>query len=379
MIKGGLTRPGAGKALGGGFPSATQRPGPVPKVNAAPAPPAPDVPDAPKEFDAGSLRLKYDAGNWQLYAGTVMLKDFGRAEAAANEALQVLRDLRVNAHGAIGDVFEYYLADGQAPSGMTRHRQVVHFNPEGTRVEQVGGNWCLRDERLVLYNFGPAKADAEAALAVCRKYGFNQLGYVGHPTPALKYLLFDPQQRLPPRTPPPVVPASARMQVSEQVRRPFVVPGEGVVGTSLPLDYRRLGLKRDRGGWTLDLGPDVSANFGGAEREGRALVQALQQLRCTEVCRVGDTGFGFFLVNGRAPQGTLVGLPARPIRADRLTVRQVGASWAVCDGPRPLAEFGDKAEDARRALAAIKHFDFDHVCTAGAGRMDGVLLLVKSR
>ena len=30
------------------------------------------------------------------------------------------------------------------------------------------------------------------------------------------------------------------------------------------------------------------------------------------ICKIGDSGFGFFLANGRAPWGTVVGLQSRP-------------------------------------------------------------------
>src|SRR5687767_2810299 len=55
-----------------------------------------------QKFDTSSLRLKRERGQWQLWAGTLMLKDFGASEAEAHEALQVFRDLRVNARGSIG-------------------------------------------------------------------------------------------------------------------------------------------------------------------------------------------------------------------------------------------------------------------------------------
>ena len=111
----------------------------------------------------------------------------------------------------IGGVFEFWLADGEAPSGIVSNRKIISFNPAVLRVEQVAGTWCLRDDHVVLYNFGPSKADAETALAVCRRYGFNQLGFVGQPTPNLKYLMVDKNAPPPKYGAAPVVPAAARM------------------------------------------------------------------------------------------------------------------------------------------------------------------------
>lgn len=334
--------------------------------------------EVPTRFDTGSLRLKYENNGWQLWAGAQMLKDFGRAENEAQQALQVFRDLRVNARGSIGGVFEYWLTDGEAPSAITRNRNVIEFDPARLRAEQMGGNWCLRDDRTILYSFGPSKADAESALAVCQQYGFNQLCYVGHPTPVLKYLMVDHQPRFQRTGAPPQVPASARMQAQEVAKRPLSIPAEGRVGTSQPLDYRRLDLRKDRGEWRLMADKTALADFGVAERDGRIVLQALQQFRCTEICKIGDSGFGFFLSNGRAPLGSLVGISSRAIRLDGLSAKQIEGAWTICQDGRPFLSFGANADDARHALAAIKHYQFDSYCTTGARHLGGVMIFVKS-
>ncbi len=349
-----------------------------PARESSPSKPAETPPAAPLAFDTGSLRVRRETGRWQLWAGATLLKDFGPAERDAFDALQTLRDLRVNSRGAVGGVFEYWLADGQAPAAINRHRLVVPFDPASLRVEQVSGQWVLRDARVILYTFGPSRTDAQQALAVCRKYGFNQLGYVGHPTPALKYLMKDPNPSLGRDEPASVVPASARMTAAEASYPRLVVPGAGDVGDRVPFDVRRLDLRREGGEWVLYAGRTPIGRFGASERQGQAALAALQQFRVTELCRVGDTGFGFFLTNGRAPQGTIVGLDAKPLRPEALAVRQVGGTWAMFEGQRVVAEVGDRAEDARHALAAIRAFRFDHVIPVGSGRLRNVNLFVRA-
>ena len=100
---------------------------PLPTPLSQIAPPAPLT--TPQRFDTGSLRLKTDYGKWQLWAGNLLLKDFGPAEREATEALNVFRDLRVNSRGSIGGVFEYWLTDGQAPSAFMRHKQSCPVRP----------------------------------------------------------------------------------------------------------------------------------------------------------------------------------------------------------------------------------------------------------
>jgi hypothetical protein len=382
----GAQTPGAAKAAPAQVPTTLPPPVLPPKAAPSDMPSAPHAdtvaqppPAPPQRFDNSTLRLKRDRGVWQLWAGGLLLKDFGPSEKDAYDALQVFRDLRINARGYVGGVFEYYLTEGQSPSGLTRHRQVLTFDPDSLRVEHYSGQWVLRDARTVLYNFGNERADAQQALSVCKQYGFNQLGYVGHPTPSLKYLLRDPNPSRAPKGPEPPVPASAKLQAAEAPHPRLVLPEVGDVGDRVPLDARHLDLRRDGGEWVLYAGRTVLGHFGGSEREGRATLEALEQFRVSELCRVGSSGFSFFLSHGRAPQGTTVGLHARPLRVESLSVRQVGASWALCENERLLMSLGDKADTARAALAAIKYYRFDHVVSVGNGHLGDTHLFVKTR
>jgi hypothetical protein len=345
-----------------------------PVVPVAQNPPSPSH----QQFDNSSLRVTRNAGRWQLWAGNQQLKDLGTGEREANEVLHVLRDLRITSHAMIGGVFDYWLADGQAPSALTRRRQVIPFDSRTLRVENQSGGWVLRDARIVLYNFGGARADAEAALAVCRQYGFDQLGYVGHPTPVFKYLSKDPDPR-PKSHPGDAVVQAAALLPAEASHVPLMLPGIGDVGERLPFDHRRIDLRRESGEWVLYCGRAPVGRFGSNERDARATLQVLQEFRVTELCRLGDTGFGFFLANGRAPTGTTIGTGARPLRSESLNVRQVVGAWSLCEGERPVFGFGDRADEANHLLAAIRHYQFDTVIPVGNGHLGNVVLFVKTR
>ena len=338
------------------------------------------VPPVPQRFDTGSLRLKRDQGQWQLWAGNLLLKDFGPSEADAHKALQVFRDLRVNSRGSVGGVFEYWLTEGQAPSAITRHRQVIPFDPASLRIEQISGQWVLRDAHVILYNFGTSKLDAQQALAVCGQYGFNQLGYIGHPVPALKYLMMDPRPRSAPTGPAPVLPVTARMQAAEAAHSRLVLPTVGDIGERVPFDARGLDLRREGGEWVLYAGRASFGRFGLYEREGRVRHWRRCNSSASPKCAGSATlGSPFSWPTDRAPQGTTIGLAARPLRPEQLNVRQVGGVWAVCEGQRPVFQFGDKADDAQNILAAIREYHFDHVIAIGNGRTGNMHLFVKTR
>jgi hypothetical protein len=50
----------------------------------------------------------------------------------------------------------------------------------------------------------------------------------------------------------------------------------------------------------------------------------------------------------------------------------------VCEGAKTLWSFGENAEDAKHALAAIRHYGFDYVVPVGGGRLGNVHLFVKT-
>ena len=79
-----------------------------------------DPPESIIAFTPESLQLRWSQSRWQLMAGDVLLKDFGRQEALARRTLLLLRELRINQYGTVGQpkpVLEYWLTDGLAPQG----------------------------------------------------------------------------------------------------------------------------------------------------------------------------------------------------------------------------------------------------------------------
>src|SRR5262249_29254188 len=141
-----VTLPGGQEAAGLGT-SAPASPGQTPTAS------SPNL----TTFDYRLVDLQWQGERWQLVAGGVMLKDFGRRQTEAREALRIVRELRLTQHGTIGTpkpVMEYWLADGQAPRAYDPRLRLISFDPAGLRVEQVQGQWCLRDARMPLFYFG---------------------------------------------------------------------------------------------------------------------------------------------------------------------------------------------------------------------------------
>jgi hypothetical protein len=179
------------------------RPGTQPKLldeQALLAPPAPSklkecdpVPVAESliSFSQESLQLTWSPKGWQLKSDEVLLKDFGRNETLARQTLLLIRELRLNQYGSVGQpraVLEYWLSDGHAPQGLPTGLRVVALDQASLRVEQAYQQWCVRDAYRMLLNFQGDEDSAHRALAILHKHQFTQFGTLGSFPPTLIFL-----------------------------------------------------------------------------------------------------------------------------------------------------------------------------------------------
>jgi hypothetical protein len=392
-------------------------------------------------FDPHTVHLGWVGRHWQVLAGDTLLKDFGPRESDARQAVRVIQELHLNQHGTVGGpnpVMEYWLADGHAPSSPAGGLRALPLVPQGLRVEQKDGQWCLRDSQRVLFNFGTNADDARQALTVMRKYGFSQVGLVGQGAPSMYLFLARPDSA---NTPQPLPGAhstassSRRLNVphfSRQARPPemptqqagAIAPADlaklasafptlltqptpgvrpdrpaaplwrekltfsgrshlpaGMVPTAerIPFDWRQAQVRLDNADWRLTAGTQELANFGSDEQAARRALTALRHYRFTEEWRVGapTPSFTYFLANGQAPRGVMLGVNAVTFRPEALKVRQVEGKYALYSGEQVLARFGARPDEAERLLEVIKRNQFDRLCNLGDGT-HGMTFLVRS-
>jgi hypothetical protein len=362
------------------------------------------------QFNPDGLDVKWLEGRWHLTAGGVVLKDFGRREQDAREALRILRDLRVNQRGEVGTprpIMEYWLADGQAPTPSGDFRRLVAFNRDALRVERLQGQWCVRDDRQCLFNFGSRPEEAHQALELIRRYNFDRVGYVGQPTPVLIYFLGATdtpsapplaQDRMNPRrraTGKDGDAGKAGDGIQQVAARGAVQPGQPALAPAgrqlglpnaaaphlaaaerVPLDWRQVQVRQVGGEWHLVYGAYTVARFGKDEREARRAWAAVQFFRFTEHCLVGgpEGRFRYFLVGGQAPRGRMLGMSGRHFRAEALAVRKEGDDFVLGDGSFALLRFGARADEAKEALQAIQKHRFDYLARIGPD--DGGLMVL---
>jgi hypothetical protein len=420
--------------LGGALPASAQTPpGPAPSAppaeTAPPAPAAPAPPEALQSFDWTRAELQWNGKRWQVVAGGVVLKDFGARQEEACAALRLVRQLRLTQHGAVGTprpVMEYWLADGRAPQGLVTGLHPIPLDPATLRVELVQGQWCVRDNTRVLFTFGPHADDANQALAVIRRYGFTQVGFLGRGVPDMLVFLGStaptaatgadrpaptPFSRVVPPAHPPgqavrqagfsagqpdggVVTAGLKQPASGDGVGPSPLPfgrqpgaADPAVGgrppetDRVPFNWRQAEVRQEGNDWKLVAGNSTLANFGPHDTDARLALNVVRFYHVTEQGVIGGPRplFNYFLCNGQAPHGYMLGVENMPFHPDALTVRQAGDSWLIYDGGRALLNFGDRPDDARRALDVIRHYQFDTLCRVGHADTGGLTFFIRAR
>jgi len=340
-----------------------------PEKSAAPA----ELPQAVIEqrwrFDPNSVEVKLDGRRWILAAGKTTLKDFGEQRSDAYEARRLLTDLNLNEHGVIGTpepVMEFWLKNGEAPPAPSFGRNVIPFDPSSLRIAKQDGAYYVRDARQILFNFGPYESDANMALGVLKRYGFNEIGFIGSPRPAMSYLIKSDRPHLQSGLPDKVFKPEILPQQS--ARFPLSLPRLGTVGERTPIDVMRVDLQKAPDGWHLVSGPHDLALLGHNEYAARQSLLTLQRYPLNEFARIGTSGFGFYLSRGRAPQGVPVGVRRVEFDPKTLAAKQVGDEWVLSDGKHVLATFqARQGDDAKMTVKVLQYYGFDSQCEVAGG------------
>jgi hypothetical protein len=122
--------------------------------------------------------------------------------------------------------------------------------------------------------------------------------------------------------------------------------------------------------WLIVHGEDVLKDFGSSEQEARQALRMIQELGVNQYGTIGSPRpvMEYWLIDGQAPVNLpRGGLVVQPLEPTRLKVEQTFRQWSLRDGVRSLFTFGDKEDDARRALEVIRKYGFTQIGTLGLG------------
>ncbi len=429
-------------AMPTGQPPVAQGPQRLPSTTPAQPTVLAQSPENLVSFDNLRVDLSWANNHWQLKSGDVVLKDFGRRELEAHQALRLIRELHLTQRGTIGSpnpVMEYWLCGGRAPQGLTPGLRTVALDPSSLRVEQDQGQWVLRDPRRVLFNFGRSEAEARQAQALIQKYGFSQLALIGQAAPTMMVFLSQPTDRLatqtlpngaslsPPASQPhgPTAPTPDVMakltggvntlvtptvpplrETAHQAQGPRsplggipahdlqlahhtllspekTIPGLGELSNKVPFDWRQVKLIQEGASWKLKVYGHQLADFGPDHVSAQRAFDTVRYYRFSEQCFVGGPQpcFSYYLVNGGAPQGSpsWYGTQAQAFQPEKLQVKQIGPRWAIVTSDQPLIQLNDKPEEAKQLLEVIQRNRFDRLCRIGPDDEHSLTYFVRSR
>lgn len=412
-------------------------PTPVAPTPAAPAAPAALTENLKNVYPA-EVKLVWTQRRWQLTHRGQVLKDFGAREQEARQALRLVQQLHLDQYGTVGSppIMEYWLANGAAPHNPGQARldlRPVAIDGNSLEVKKEQGRWCVRDKGRVLFEFAN-EADAGQALAVMRKYHFDQVGVVGTSAPMHVFLgkpgdamnapgrqeatrfprvaknsdgtekkqapatpsplAGVPQPGLPPLTRPTATPtpSGGPMQPTltsrqaplwrEQASRtlgPATQPA--TQAERVPFDWRQAQVKQEGADWKLVAGGQVLANFGTNSHEAKLALSAVRHYRFTEEHRLGGEKpvVGYCATSLMSPRGVMLGLHAQVLVPDHLQVQQVGEGFALCSNGQVVMKLGERQEEATRLMEMIKTNRYDRLCQLGEPGKQGLALLMRSR
>ena len=135
----------------------------------------------------------------------------------------------------------------------------------------------------------------------------------------------------------------------------------------ISFDYRKATVKNVGGRWKIVVGSMWLKDFGNSEREARQALRIIKHYCMNKQDYVGRPGpsMEYYLVNGRAPTGSLSGEDCVRFNPAKIAVKKIGGRWKIVEGTRTIMDFGVKGGEARMAVKIIKKYGFDRICFVG--------------
>lgn len=158
-------------------------------------PPLPPLPPQPPsedciDFDHNKAEVKKVGGRWKIVVGSMLLLDFDNNESEARQALQIIKHYRMNKQCFVGRPdasMEYYLVNGQSPTGAFQGEDCVSFNPANIEVKKIDGRWKIVEGSHWILDFEDKENEARQSFKIIKKYGFEYICFVGRPDASMIY------------------------------------------------------------------------------------------------------------------------------------------------------------------------------------------------
>ena len=140
-------------------------------------------------INPANVSVRQSGANWLVVDGSrSMFAAPNKTEA--DQIVKIIKHYGLNKSCFVGrpdPSMQYLLKGTAAPTGIFTGEDCIGFNPANLTIKQEGSTFLLSDgsSRMMVF---PNKAEADHALAMIKKYGFNRTCYVGRPGPSLQYM-----------------------------------------------------------------------------------------------------------------------------------------------------------------------------------------------
>ena len=104
-----------------------------------------------------------------------------------------------------------------------------------------------------------------------------------------------------------------------------------------------------------------------SETEARKALKIIQHYKMNRQCFVGrpDASMEYYLVDGKAPTGSLPGEDCIGFNPDKIRVRRINNRWKIVEGSHWIMDFESSEAEARLAYEIIKKYGFRFICFVG--------------
>ncbi len=111
-------------------------------------------------------------------------------KAEADKIVKIIKYYGINKSCYVGrpnPSFQYLLKNTTSPTGSWAGEDAISFNPASITLTAEGSQYVMKSGASRMFMF-PNKTEADMALSMINKYGFNKSCFVGRPDPSLQYM-----------------------------------------------------------------------------------------------------------------------------------------------------------------------------------------------
>jgi hypothetical protein len=135
----------------------------------------------------------------------------------------------------------------------------------------------------------------------------------------------------------------------------------------ISFDYRKAEAKNVGGRWKIVVGNMWMLDFGSSEKKARQALRIIRHYKMNRQCFVGrpDASMEYYLVDGKAPTGSMPGEDCIGFNPDRIQVKRISSRWKIVEGSHWIMDFESSESEARLAYKIIKKYRFRYICFVG--------------